>query len=218
MGRFPVASCEWQHGFASPSLLRKHDPGSGPLLRELELRRPSSVREAWRLGREPEVFEDLAHDQAIGQERDPFAQSAAMRTGQDVDRECAQHELGPGRARAALGLASTGRGSGLRARLVRLFAVCAIRRTRRPRHDELAPYGRRRQHAVVRQQVRSRPRHERREPGQEVELGRAGRRPPPTAPSSHCALCDVRSIAQLREMSLNVRDDTSVPEIERERT
>jgi len=47
--------------------------------------------------------------------------------------------------------------------------VRAVRRTRRPRHDELAPYGRRRQHAVIRQQVRSRPRHERREPGQEVE-------------------------------------------------
>ena len=52
-GRFPVASCEWQHGFASPSLLRKHDPGSGPLLCELELRRPLSGREAWRLGRSP---------------------------------------------------------------------------------------------------------------------------------------------------------------------
>ena len=41
----------------------------------------------------------------------PFAQSAAMRTRRNADPECAQHQLRPRRARAALELASVARGS-----------------------------------------------------------------------------------------------------------
>jgi len=67
------------HSSASPSPLRNHDPGSEPRFRklegELELTRPSRGRGGWRLGRAPERFEDLAHDQAIGQEHEPFALS-----------------------------------------------------------------------------------------------------------------------------------------------
>jgi len=41
-------------------------------------------------------------------------QSAAMQTDQDVDRKRALHEPRTSRARAALGLASVGRGRGIR--------------------------------------------------------------------------------------------------------
>ncbi len=72
---------EWPHGSTGPRLLRKHAPESGPQLRELELGRRSSGRDAWRVGRQSEVREELAHDNAVGEERNQLAQSAAMPGG-----------------------------------------------------------------------------------------------------------------------------------------
>lgn len=122
--------------------------------------RDRAARESWRLARQAEVREDLAHDRALGDECDQLALAAAVRAGERVEGEDALKEFGPRRA---------ARGVDRRARAVGVVATGG--------HDVGTPCGRGREDAVVGQQVAARSGNERREPFDERErVERDGRR------------------------------------------
>ena len=51
--------------------------------------------ERWGLGLEAEVRENLAHDEAIADQRDQLARSAAVRANENVELENAFEKLSP---------------------------------------------------------------------------------------------------------------------------
>ena len=117
--------------------------------------RRSCRREGWRLGGEPEVREDLAHDDAIGEQRDQLACAAAMGADEDVDREHAFHQLCPTRAGWSLDLGSE--------RWLRRRPMAGRALRTRARHDEVTPFGGGCQDSVIGEEMNARARYECRE-------------------------------------------------------